>query len=574
MKIKEMGIMAALCFLVPVSCGGSAPKGANAGPKQGTAAASANNSNNNAKSSKKNSNLPEWVIKGSGAFNAERGRVFWGVGSATGIKNPSLLRTTADASARNNLAKIFNTYVAAITKNYMASTTAGGNTSEEQVAESVMVAANAMNLNASQIVDRFLDSDGTLYALAMVDMDQMEKISALIQDGTIKAFVMENGDKIFDDLAQMLKPPAAKVAPPRSSEPLAPAVAETPKNDKPKATSKEDKVVKRQSRPDWVDGPSATYPEDAYLCGVGIGKMRQVSENSAKNAIASIFSVKISGVLTSYQSSLSRTGYKLKDNKEKAKNGEITEEQEVEEMVRAETEKSLEGVEMKEYFEDKDGQIYSLACLHRATVAKLLKSQIKDLDEKAAKAMDQVSKGTRFQKLKKLANVLAILRERSLKNSDLRIIDPDGLGVAPELNYVDVELALIEALEHFRITVEVNGPDEAVEDIRHALLTGLNSKMFQVTQEDSEEPIDALLKVSLRLEDAGKGGPNGAYFMFRGVLKGEVIDTDSEKIILTLESSNKQGMASPEEAKRKVVRKISAELAKKIATKLDEYLAK
>ncbi len=573
MQMKKIGIALALLSLLPAgACGGSKPKAAPAG---NSAQAAQSGAQNNSSAKKNNSNLPEWVIKGSGAFNAERGRVIWGVGSASGIKNPSLLRTTADASARNNLSKVFNTFVAGITKSYMASNTAGGVTSEEQVAESVMVAANAMNIQASQIVDRFLDSDGTLYALAMVDMDEMEKIAALIKEGTIKAFIVENGDKVFDDLAKMLKPPAAKQVPPRSSEPLtpAPAQAAAPKQEEPKKEAKEDKVVKRTARPDWVDGPSADYPENAYLCGVGIGRARKASENSAKNAIASIFSVKINGVINSYQSSLSRTGYKLKGKSERLKNGEITEAQEVEEMVRAETEKSLSGVEIKEIFEDKDGQIYALACIHRESAAKNLRSEIEDLDDKADKALEQAGKGTRFQKLKKLANVLSILRERSLKNSDLRVIDPDGLGIAPEISYSDIELALLEALEHFSIALEVDGPAEAADDIRNALLQGLNSKLFQVASEESENTIDAIFKVSLRLEDAGMGGPNGAYYMFRGVVKGEIMDTESEKIIISMDASNKQGMASPEEAKRKVVRKISADLAKKVAAKLDEYLS-
>ena len=43
---------------------------------------------------------PEWVMKGSGAFGGEEGRVFYGVGSVSGIKNHALARTTADNRAR------------------------------------------------------------------------------------------------------------------------------------------------------------------------------------------------------------------------------------------------------------------------------------------------------------------------------------------------------------------------------------------------------------------------------------------------------------------------------------------
>src|SRR3972149_9442386 len=68
---------------------------------------------------------PEWVIKGSGAFGGSKGDVFYGVGSAQGIKNFPLLRVTADDRARNEVAKVFEFYTASLAKDYMASTTVG-----------------------------------------------------------------------------------------------------------------------------------------------------------------------------------------------------------------------------------------------------------------------------------------------------------------------------------------------------------------------------------------------------------------------------------------------------------------
>ena len=80
---------------------------------------------------------PAWVEKGSGAFGAEMGKAFYGVGSAWGMQNPSLLRTTADNRARTEVARIFKTYTAALMRDYAASTMAGNpqETSEEQHVE-------------------------------------------------------------------------------------------------------------------------------------------------------------------------------------------------------------------------------------------------------------------------------------------------------------------------------------------------------------------------------------------------------------------------------------------------------
>ena len=64
---------------------------------------------------------PSWVKQGSGLRSSAKGKVFYGVGSAGGIRNPALLRTTADNRARSELTKIFQVFSASLMKDYMAS---------------------------------------------------------------------------------------------------------------------------------------------------------------------------------------------------------------------------------------------------------------------------------------------------------------------------------------------------------------------------------------------------------------------------------------------------------------------
>src|SRR5210317_2006372 len=100
---------------------------------------------------------PEWVMKGSGAFGGEAGRVFYGVGSVSGIKNHALARTTADNRARAEIAKIFEVYSASLMKDYMASTTAGdmSASSEEQHVEQAIKTFSAQTLSGVQVVDHW-----------------------------------------------------------------------------------------------------------------------------------------------------------------------------------------------------------------------------------------------------------------------------------------------------------------------------------------------------------------------------------------------------------------------------------
>jgi hypothetical protein len=147
---------------------------------------------------------PEWVLKGSGAFGGESGRVFYGVGSVSGIKNHALARTTADNRARAEIAKIFEVYSASLMKDYMASTTAGdmSASSEEQHVEQAIKTFSAQTLSGVQIVDHWFHPDGTVYALAQLDLegftnalDRMKELNAEVRD-----YVRKNAERVHMDL--------------------------------------------------------------------------------------------------------------------------------------------------------------------------------------------------------------------------------------------------------------------------------------------------------------------------------------------------------------------------------------
>ena len=148
---------------------------------------------------------PEWVVKGSGAFGGEAGRVFYGVGMVSNMKNPALARTTADNRARAEIAKIFETYSASLMKDYMASTNAGdpNTTSEEQHVEQAIKTFSAATLSGVQVVDHwFNQKDGSVFALARLDLqsfkDNVGKMNEL--NAAVKDYVKKNAEKAHMDL--------------------------------------------------------------------------------------------------------------------------------------------------------------------------------------------------------------------------------------------------------------------------------------------------------------------------------------------------------------------------------------
>ena len=151
---------------------------------------------------------PAWVMKGGGAFDVEKGKVFYGVGIASGIKNKALLRQTADNRARAEIAKTMETYVATLAKDYMASTTAGdmSKSSEEQHVETALKTFSKTTLHGAVIVDRWMDSsDGTMYSLCELDLfsfkEALDKHKEL--DKQVQDYVRENAEKLHGEMEEL-----------------------------------------------------------------------------------------------------------------------------------------------------------------------------------------------------------------------------------------------------------------------------------------------------------------------------------------------------------------------------------
>jgi len=176
-------LMGAMAMAVLVSCGSSSPQMSN---------------------QVLHANGPDWVNKGSGAFGGDKGKVFYGVGITSGVKNAALRRSTADSRARAEISKILDSYVSVLNKSYQASTTAGdmSASSEEQHVQEALKTYSQQELSGVLIVDHWVDNDGTEYSLAQLDMasfaDNMSKMKEL--NAKVRDAVRANADKAFDEL--------------------------------------------------------------------------------------------------------------------------------------------------------------------------------------------------------------------------------------------------------------------------------------------------------------------------------------------------------------------------------------
>ena len=149
---------------------------------------------------------PEWVMKGSGAFDVGDRQVFYGVGIASGIKNRALLISTADNRARAEISKTLDTYVAYLAKDYMAATSSGEQAVEEQNVEQALKTFSKRTLAGVKIVDRWQDPvEGSMYSLAEYDLDGMKRAldNAKDLDERMRQHVKENADKLHNQLEEL-----------------------------------------------------------------------------------------------------------------------------------------------------------------------------------------------------------------------------------------------------------------------------------------------------------------------------------------------------------------------------------
>ncbi len=148
---------------------------------------------------------PNWVKKGSMAFNNDDTQEIYGVGSIVGVKNEPLAWEAAENRSRANLAKTFRTYTAYLMEDYAASTTAGNFTesTEEQNVERAIKTFTAVTLNGVRLVDRYKDEDNTTYyVLTKLSYKEMKDVIQQAQelDEDVREFVKKNAERVFKKL--------------------------------------------------------------------------------------------------------------------------------------------------------------------------------------------------------------------------------------------------------------------------------------------------------------------------------------------------------------------------------------
>ena len=149
---------------------------------------------------------PDWVVKGSGGFFVDESeRAFYGVGSINDLSREDLARMSAENRARAEIQKVFGIYSASLMKDYTRSITAGDMSAsdEQQFIGSASKTLGSVTLSDTAITDYWSDPDGTVYALAKLELVAVkDRFSKEIElSASLRHYLQENAARAFRELA-------------------------------------------------------------------------------------------------------------------------------------------------------------------------------------------------------------------------------------------------------------------------------------------------------------------------------------------------------------------------------------
>jgi hypothetical protein len=155
---------------------------------------------------------PDWVTRGCSAFWGDDAPAkICGVGIAGGSRNLALMKTSAQARGRTEIARALGVRVKAMLKDYQSTTTGGEEfgtaASDEQHIVDVSKQLTEINLSGVEQQDMWISSSSTVYVLMVYDADKFQDAVAGMDNlsDNIRKAVIDRADQSFAELDEELE---------------------------------------------------------------------------------------------------------------------------------------------------------------------------------------------------------------------------------------------------------------------------------------------------------------------------------------------------------------------------------
>ncbi len=112
----------------------------------------------------------DWAVATSGAFTRDGGRLFFGIGRASGLRSTTLLRATADNQAQGEMADLLQVYLTSLAG------AAGIDISRPENRQMLYEMRQDVMKQARIVDHRFSDGSGAVMALCRLDLEALKRV--------------------------------------------------------------------------------------------------------------------------------------------------------------------------------------------------------------------------------------------------------------------------------------------------------------------------------------------------------------------------------------------------------------
>jgi hypothetical protein len=310
-------------------------------------------------------------------------------------------------------------------------------------------------------------------------------------------------------------------------------------------------TVSAQTKPAWVDRPSAVYPGRLYVSAVGAGAGRQDAERNALAALVSFFK----------QSVTSRVSIV---DRESQVNGSSVSESDMSQSLEASAAlDNLMGAEIREAWNDTRNRIwYAAAVMEKGKCTGLYAAEL-DKTVREIRSLIAMPDGLTFEAISRCRRARELTAKADTHALVLSMLD--GENRQPEISALagEVEAALDRAKS---IPVDVRVSGDSNGRIRTAFANALSAEGFKTGSRNSRFAVEVTLSAS--------PAPKNAYFNTRYTVDAALIDGSTGAELFTFNITDRESHpASQEDADNRALVGAQRKIAEMFPVALREYLA-
>jgi hypothetical protein len=308
--------------------------------------------------------------------------------------------------------------------------------------------------------------------------------------------------------------------------------------------------VSAQTKPSWVDNPSAVYPDWFFISAIGIGAGRQDAERNAIAALTSFFKQSVSSRVS------------ITDTERQVNGGSFSESN-MSQFIEVSTAlDNLMGAEIKEAWNDTGNRIwYAAAVMEKDKCAGLYAAEL-DKTALEIKSLIAMPEDLTFEAIPRCRRARELIFKAD--TCALVLFTLGGQNRQPEISLLAGEVnAAYDRARSIPVDVRVRGDSNG--RIRAAFSSALTAEGFRTGGRDSRFAVEVTLSIF--------PAPRTAYFNSRYTVDAALMDTSTGAELFTFNITDRESHpASQEDADSRVLIGAQRKITENFPAALREYL--